>query len=106
MCPSLCQSPGCGRPVRNESSLVTCWRRGEGAAGLAEMLAPGRGDQPVERVVGVAGRGLHPLVAEEDHVLGVGVVGDLGDVADRVVVVGQVLDGLLVGGERDRAGWW
>ena len=74
------------------------WR--QRGAGLAQMLAAGGRDQPVHWVVGVTGRRLDPLVPEEDHVLSVGAVGDLGDVPDRVVVVGQVLDALLAGGKR------
>ena len=55
--------------------------------------------EPVDRVVGVVGARLDAVVPEEDDVLDVGVVLDVGDVSRRVVGVGQVLHGLLRGGE-------
>ena len=59
---------------------------------LPEVLTPGRLDQPVERVVGVGGGRVDHLVAEENPLLG-GVADQCG-VADRVVGVAQVLQGL------------
>ena len=53
------------------------------------MLAAGGFDQPVDGVVGVVGARLDALVAEVDGLLRV--VADVGDVADRVVGVVQVL---------------
>ena len=55
-----------GSPTRG-ASLYECGSRRR--ADLPEMLAARRFDQPVERVVGVVGARLDPLVAEEDGLL-------------------------------------
>ena len=60
------------------------------SAELAEVLAACGLDQPVEGVVGVFGARLDAGVAEEDGLLGV--IRDVGDVADGVVGVPQVLE--------------
>lgn len=75
------QQPGAGRVVRGIGH-----RR---AAHLAEMLAPGRHDQPVERVVDIVVAGLYPPVAEEHRLLRG--VGDMADIAGRIVDIVQVL---------------
>ena len=67
------------------------------ALGLAEVLAAGGFDQPVECIVGVGRGRVDCAVAEEDPLLGV--VGDQRGVADRVVGVAQVLQ-LLLAAER------
>ena len=59
------------------------------AVDLAQMLAAGGLDQPVDGVVGIVGARLDALVAEVDRLLRV--VVDMRDVAHRVVGVGQVL---------------
>ena len=56
---------------------------------LAQVLAAGGLDQPVEGVVGVVVARLDALVPEVDGLLRV--VADVGDVAGRVVGVVQVL---------------
>ncbi len=63
--------------------------RNRRAADLAQVLAAGGFDQPVEGVVGVLGARLDALVAEVDGLLRV--VADVGDVAGRIVGVVQVL---------------
>ena len=56
------------------------------------MLAPGRADQPVQRVVGVVAAGLDLLIVEVDVLLRV--VADRGDIPHRIVGIREVLQGL------------
>ena len=73
-------------------------RRIRNAGSEAELLAPAGANQPVDRVVGVVGARLDPLIAEEHHVLQIGSVLDVRDVAGRIERVRQVLDDALIRG--------
>ena len=57
---------------------------------LPDVLAAVCGEQPVERVIGIAGAGRDDLVAEVDRLLRV--VADGADIAGRVVGVEQILE--------------
>ena len=78
-------------------------RRGGGgrvthSAGLSQVLAAPRLDQPIDGIVGIFGARLYAAVAEVDSLLGV--VADMGDVPHRVVGVAQVLQAAWRGGRR------
>ncbi len=68
-----------------------CRRQGLASPILAQVLSTDCVDQPVDGVIGIVATGLHPSVAEENDVLNVGVVLDMGYVAGWIVSIGQVL---------------
>src|SRR2546425_6074451 len=65
---------------------------------LTEMFTSSRGDEPVDRVVGVLSAGLYSAVLEVDGLLRV--IANCGDVADRIEGVAQILKTIGVLGVR------
>src|SRR5215210_5273497 len=63
--------------------------RDRDTTGLTQVFPAAGFDQAVDGVVGVVAAGLDPPVTEKDRLLGV--VPDVGDIAARIIGVGQIL---------------
>src|SRR5579872_4108094 len=80
--------------------IVRGRRRRQGLAAVqAQLLAPAGLDDAVDSVIGVVAAGLNSPILEEDYILDVSVVLNVGDVAYGVIGVGQFLHGLLICGK-------
>jgi hypothetical protein len=91
--------PGLGKAGAEGIVIGDLLRRAEDATVLTEVLAAGGAEQAIQWVVGVVAGGIDPLVVEVDDVLCVGGVAYASDVAHWIVVIGEILNGLLIGRE-------